>query len=159
MASQRSWGSSFRDFKVREGQKRPATQAAAAPRKKKRTTPKALPTLAPELDELHNFVETLAAEEVIKDPDISFDTEGPQQDTDSDLSEPDDDTPNGLQMDPEVITKLIAEVEGAHNSEPEENACRLIPVSPLLLDKHINDFAVPDDMPEAIAENIRRHDY
>ncbi|KAH6981350.1 hypothetical protein BKA56DRAFT_673753 [Ilyonectria sp. MPI-CAGE-AT-0026] len=146
MASQTPWGSNSQDFRVREGKKGSATRAAASSQKRKRTTPKTLPTLARELDELHNLVEIVVAEEEIKNPDTSFFTEDPRQDTDDDLGEQDletfsdfddvdsevsdsesvndngdDGTLGCLQMCPEVIDTLIAEVERAHNCETEEH--------------------------------------
>jgi hypothetical protein len=159
MASQRSWGSNFQDFRVWEGKKRSVTRAAASSQKRERTTPKALPTLALELDKLHNFVEDVMAEEEIKNPDTSFFTEDPRQDTDDDLGEQDletfsdfddvdsevsdsesvnDNEDDGmlgyLQMGPEVIDTLIAGVKCAHNSEAEEHDCRFIHVNSLFLD-------------------------
>lgn len=117
-----------------------------------------LPTLALELDELHDFVETVIAEEDIKNPDTSFFTEDPRQDTDDDLGEQDletfsdfndvnsevsdsesvndnkdDGTLGYLQMDPEVISTLIAGVKRAHNLEVEEHDCRFIYVNFLLI--------------------------
>lgn len=106
----------------------------------------------PELDELNQFVETVAAEEEVKNPDTSFVTRVFQRDTDDDPCDPDleiltnfDDedseisdseglsenedncAPFTVQMDPGVIDTLIAEVEHAHNAEPMKNDRRFGP--------------------------------
>lgn len=72
MAPQRSWGSQLQDCKVRGGKKRAGTDIATPSQKKQKTGPNPRPTLAPELDELNQFVETVAAEEEVKNPDTSF---------------------------------------------------------------------------------------
>ncbi|KAH8882390.1 hypothetical protein GQ53DRAFT_772504 [Thozetella sp. PMI_491] len=146
MAPQRPWVSRVQDFKVGGGKKRAGTDIATPSQKKQKTGSNPRPTLAPELDELNQFVETVAAEEAVRNPDTSFVTGVLQQDTDDDPGGPDldiltdfsdedseisdsesvieigdDGAPFTFRMDPGVIDTLIAEVEHAHNTEPMEN--------------------------------------
>lgn len=120
--------------------------------KKQKTGSNPQPTLAPELDELNQFVETVAAEEEVKNPDTSFVTRVFQPDTDDDPGDPDldiltdfndedseisdseglsengdDGAPFNFQMDPGVIDTLVANVEHAHNAEPMESDRRFGP--------------------------------
>jgi len=81
MAPQRSWGSQLQNFKARGGKKRAGTDIATPSQKKQKTGPNPRPTLAPELDELNQFVETVATEEEAKNPDTSFVIVVFQQDT------------------------------------------------------------------------------
>jgi hypothetical protein len=89
-------GFSATGLQSRGGKKRAGTDIATPSQKKQKTGSNPRPTLAPELDELNQFVETVAAEEEVKNPDTSFVTGVFQQGTDDD--------PGDLDLD--ILTEL-----------------------------------------------------